>query len=73
MLQVAPDLCVVYSEQATLLGSAIGGEASVESTIRTKTKAWVPKSWAVGFVICKHTTPVVSFGTHLQYPKCYTL
>ena len=39
MLQVAPDLCMVCPEQATLLGSAIGGAAGVDSSIHTKTKA----------------------------------
>ena len=39
MLQVAPDLCMVCPEQATLLGSAIGGAAGVDSSIRTKNKA----------------------------------
>ena len=39
MLQAYPDLCVVSPEQATLLGSAIGGQAGVDSSIRTKIKA----------------------------------
>lgn len=39
MLQASPDLCMVHPEQATLLGSAIGDQAGVDSSIRSKTQA----------------------------------
>lgn len=39
MLHASPDPCMVHPEEATLLGSAIGDQVGVDSSIRSKTQA----------------------------------